>query len=152
MYVGIRKADRELDHDDIVKIALMDKNISSFSSMMFSNEDAYKKGWITIAIDKGGTIVGFTCVRHKVRSPETMLYFLMTHPDYRGLGVGDKLMQEMEQNSPHNTIALKVMKDNRNAISFYGKRGYLITSDSEYGGKGFKMEKKLREGTKDNND
>lgn len=117
-----------------------DKNISSFSSMMFSSQSAYDKGWIRIAL-ADGEVVGFTCVRHKSRAPETMLYFVMVDPDRTGRGVGKRLMADLEEQTPHPTIALKVMKSNERAIRMYEKLGYRVTSDDEYSGRGLMMKK-----------
>lgn len=119
--------------------------------MMFSGEDAYKKGWIRIAQwamgESGGAkyhlgdIAGFYCVRHKKRSPETMLYFLMVDPRFEGQGIGRILMGSLEEHTPHNRIALKVEKENEGAIAFYKKLGYVVESDEAYGGKGLLMAK-----------
>lgn len=131
-------ADREALHKELVALAKKSKYISSFSSIMFSSEDAYRKGWIRAAVDKNGKVQGFTCVRHKIRTPETMLYFITTDPQLEGKGIGQKLMLDLEKQSPHTRISLKVMLDNKRAIAFYEKLGYQVGGPA-YNGTGVLM-------------
>lgn len=145
--IKIVQAQREVDHDLLCYLARKSKYISSFSSMMFSSEAAYEKGWIRMAIRVGdgqldieGEILGFTCVRHKTRTPETMLYFLMVDPSARREGVGRLLMEDLEAQTPHPKVVLKVMKDNEGAVAFYESLDYKVVGEA-YDGKGLVMEK-----------
>lgn len=139
----VEAANRDRDHNELVKLAKSSKYISAFSSIMFSSEDAYRKGWIRVARDECGELLGFTCVRHKVRTPETMLYFVMVDPAFEGSGVGQMLMADLERESPHERIALKVMNDNVRAIALYKKLGY-IEAGPAYDGEGTVMVKELK--------
>ncbi len=129
---SIRKA-TESDHDTLVKIAKTSKYTKDFSNrMMFSGPTAYEKGWIKVAVLPGGEILGFSCVRHKVRAPETMLYFITITPERRSEFIGQRLLEEVMKDSPHKTMSLNVMKDNR-AVSFYKRLGFRIVSDAMQG-------------------
>lgn len=144
MIWSIEQADRSLDHDIINKIGKQTSYCKDFGSIMFSPPGAYIKGWIRVArVAVSGAIVGFTCVRHKVRAPETMLYFIAVVKDCHGEGIGRDLMADLEKQTPHNRIALKVEKANKHAIAFYKRLGYIVESTTEYGGEGILMAKQL---------
>ena len=62
------------DHPDILAVTKTSKYTKDFSNrVMFSSDAAYEKGWIMIAENPGTKMLGFTCVRHKVREPVTMV-------------------------------------------------------------------------------
>lgn len=127
------------DHKDMCALAKLSKYTNSFSSHMFSPESAYQKGWITHAIDPAtGDPVGLLCVRHKVRQPETMIYFMVVHPDHRKSGVGAALIRHLKRTTPHRKIALSVMNDNEGGQAFWRSFGFEKTGDA-YKGKGIQM-------------
>jgi ribosomal protein S18 acetylase RimI-like enzyme len=136
----VRTATRE-DHAALVKLAAKSKYTKSFSSMMFSNEGIYAKGWITL-VEAEGNPVGLLCVRHKVRSPKSIIYFMVTHPDYRGQGIGKLMMDDLEEKTPHKTIELSVMNDNPGGRAFWERMGFEPVGEA-YKGKGTQMEKQL---------
>ncbi len=125
------------DHKAILAIAKRWKVLSAFGHQMFSGPAAYDKGWVRVFED-GGTIVGFTCVRHKVRDPETSLYFIGVDPDCQRTGIGFLLLRDLKEQSPHRRIVLSVTKDNESAIPFYEKHGFVRLGES-LKGKGWKM-------------
>ena len=127
------------DHAAICVVAKTSKYTKDFSNrLMFSSDAAYAKGWILVA-EHRGEILGFTCVRHKVREPVTMLYFITVHPDERGGFIGERLLKHVMQQSPHTCMALNVMKENR-AVSFYERLGFKIAGDA-FGGEAYRMVK-----------
>jgi len=111
------------DHDALVKLARSSRYTRDFSNHMFSGESAYEKGWIRKLVG-GGKLLGFTCVRHKVRQPETTLYFIAIDPDHKRKGLGTLLLQDLMNQTPHGRIVLNVMKDNEEARSFYRKHRF----------------------------
>ena len=132
------------DHKELVKLAKKSKYTSDFSNRMFSGELHYSKGWIRKAVNRDtGEIVGLTSFRNKSKQPETMLYFIIIHPDAQGWGVGKKLMADLEEQSPHPRVALKVEKENAKAVAFYERLGYVVEGRNEYNGKGLLMAKAL---------
>jgi len=144
MTVYVTQANRDRDHEALVKLAKRSRYISAFGNIMFSSPAAYEKGWIRKAVvAETDEIVGFTCVRHKTRQPETVLYFIMVKPEAQGRGVGRELMADLEEQTPHERIALKVEKDNSGAIAFYERLGYVVESTNEYGGRGVLMAKRI---------
>lgn len=122
--MSIRVATRA-DHEAILKIAKQHPCTRDFSNHMFSGDAAYEKGWIWVA-EEAGELFGFYCVRHKVRTPATSLYFIGVDEDTRGHGLGDQLLRHMEEHSPHPRVELNVANMNPRALSFYLARGYVI--------------------------
>jgi ribosomal protein S18 acetylase RimI-like enzyme len=139
--IRIESADKAVDHDELSKIARSHRAGQGFTHFMFSGDAAYEKGWIRTAVDTlSGKILGFTCVRHKVREPKTMLYYIIVSPDARRRGVGQLLLNDLEATTPHRCIELSCLKDNAEALAFYAKNGYKITGES-LKGKGWHLEK-----------
>ena len=135
----VRLAGRD-EHDEILRLAKLSKYTRDYGHIMFSSPEAYMRGWILVAtID--GEIVGFTCVRHKVRAPETMLYFIGIHPDHQGKGIGWFMLEEIMENGPHDIMSLNVMKDNP-ALKFYERHGFRIVGEAIHG-KAFNMRRRF---------
>lgn len=120
----IRQASIE-DHADLLAIAKQHRCTRDFSNHMFSGVPAYEKGWIWVGMGPHGPL-GFYCVRHKVRTPSTSLYFIGVDRAFRGRGLGDRLLAHMEEHSPHPRVELNVANDNPDALRFYLARGYVI--------------------------
>lgn len=127
------------EHKEILDIAKTSKYTRDFGSHMFSPPAAYEKGWIMVAVMKG-RIVGFTCVRHKVRAPETMLYFITVHPDHRSGLIGQRLLEHVMKEGPHTKMALNVMKENERAVAFYKRIGFWIAGEAMKG-EAYRMER-----------
>lgn len=128
MSTSIRPA-TQADHKDILAIAKLSPYTRDFGSIMFSSPEAYLKGWIRVLVEEG-RVIGFTCVRHKTRSPETVLYFIGIHPAHRSLGYGAWLMTDLIIQTPHKRVALNVMKENERALKFYLGLGFVITGEA----------------------
>lgn len=124
----IRQATQD-EHKEILAVAKTSKYTRDFGSHMFSSEGAYEKGWITVAVHHE-KIVGLACVRHKVRAPETMLYFVTVLPDMRSQRIGERLLQYVMDEGPHSRMALNVMKENEAAVRFYRRLGFTIVGEA----------------------
>lgn len=136
----IRKASRR-DHKRLVELARLSKFTRDFSNtQMFSSDNAYEKGWIRVAT-LGKDIVAMTCVRHKVREPATVLYFLIVHPTVRGHGIGAVMLEDLESQTPHNLIKFNVNHQNPDARRFYARHGYRVTRQDALHGTCWEMEK-----------
>lgn len=137
----VRPAAQE-DHQRLLRIARTSPFTRDFGSIMFSSPAAYRKGWIQVA-EQGPGIVGFTCVRHKVRQPKTVLYFIAVEPAVRGHRVGERLMRALEEHTPHRVIHLNVAHKNTEARRFYERLGYRVVRDDAISGTAWEMEKEL---------
>lgn len=137
----IMREARVEEHDEIARLAKTSPYTRDFTNrVMFSSDAAYAKGWIRVLI-KDKKIIGFYCIRNKVRGDRaTKLYFITVHPDWRGKGVGEMLMLAlMEQARRHGgVIELDVAKDNR-AKSFYDRHGFRVEHGEALGGAAWRM-------------
>jgi ribosomal protein S18 acetylase RimI-like enzyme len=131
------------DHKELCRIARSHRAGNGFTNgLMFSGEVHYSKGWLRVA-EQDGKIVGFTCVRHKVRQPKTMLYYIIIAPEARRLGLGKMFLRDlMQQAETHGNrcIELSCLKDNAEALAFYAKHGFVQSGES-LKGKGWHLEK-----------
>lgn len=117
-------------HPELSRIARTSRYTSDFTNrIMFSSDVTYARGWIVAALI-GGKPVGFYCVRHKSRSPETVLYFLTVSPECRSTGVGAALMADLKARSPHGRVVLNVAKENVRAHQFYFREGFIEMGES----------------------
>lgn len=141
----VRAADQTL-HPQLVSLARQSPFTNAFGNHIFSGPVHYERGWIRVAYraDRPDVVVGLTCFRHKIRSAETKLYFLIVARDRRGCGVGRLLMNDLEGVSPSGTVALDCVKTNP-ACDFYARLGYTVVGEA-LGGKAYRMEKRRAEG------
>lgn len=112
------------DRDDIMRVARQHPATSGFGNIMFSSAAHFGKGWIRKAVFRGESIIGFTCVRHKVREPVTSLYFIGVDKQHYRNGVGQLLLDDLLAQSPHKCIELNCLKTNAQALAFYEKNGF----------------------------
>ncbi len=123
------------DHSEIVKLARQEKFTQDFSNRIFSGPEAYEKGWIRVIRAQCNhcpheQIIGFSCVRHKTREPETSLYFLGVDRDHRRRQIGTKLLEEVIAGSSHPRIVLSCHKENVGALAFYQRHGFVIAGEA----------------------
>lgn len=128
------------DHEAILKVAKQSKYTRDFSNrVMFSSDAAYEKGWIQV-FELDGEIVGFTCVREKIRQPEVVLYFITVDKNHGGKGIGHRLINNIRSRTKHRRLVLNVAKDNQEARAFYAALGFTETGES-LGGSGLALKR-----------
>lgn len=126
------------EHPEILKISKLSPYTRDFSNHIFSGEALYAKNWIAVSLNEK-TILGFYCVRHKIRTPKTTLYFIGVAPTAKGMDIGSQLLEHMKANSPHKCIELNCAKDNAEGLRFYERHNFQVTGES-LGGKGLHLE------------
>ncbi|YP_009966446.1 acetyltransferase [Pseudomonas phage vB_PaeS_PAO1_Ab19] len=126
------------EHKAILQVAKQSKYTKDFSNqVMFSSPAAYEKGWICVA-ELDGEIRGFYCIREKVRSPETVLYFIGVDQEAKGRGLGKQLIEHIMASTRHRRLALNVNKQNEEAQAFYQRLGFQVAGES-LGGQGLAL-------------
>lgn len=134
-------ADFAQDHARLLAIAKTHPATSAFGHIMFSAPETYAKGWIRKAVDEMGQIVGFTCVRHKVREASTSLYYIVVDPHFHRKGVGQLLLNDLIATTPHRCIKLSCEIKNSQALAFYAKNGFTVDDTLALKGKGAHLSK-----------
>ncbi|ADI32553.1 GNAT family N-acetyltransferase [Staphylothermus hellenicus] len=84
-------------------------------------------GRIVLVADYHGKVVGFLIAYR--RHNKIYIDSLAVDPKHRGLGIGSKLLRELEERlrgKKKKTIYLSVKKDNYSALGFYLKNDYVI--------------------------
>ncbi len=75
------------------------------------------------AVD-GDKMVGFVAVDIRRQDNLSWIATIAVHPDYRGRGIGDRLMQVAEEHSSMARMRLSVRTSNHTAQRLYQRRGY----------------------------
>jgi ribosomal protein S18 acetylase RimI-like enzyme len=100
--------------------------------------------WKAVQSDK---LVGFVAADIRRRQDLAWIATIAVHPDHRGLGIGDALMQIVEDRAGMSAMRLSVRANNVNAMRLYQRRGYEqidVWPDYYVGGEdAIVMEKKL---------
>ncbi len=119
----------------ICKAGLRDFSaLSAFEKLCFSREDAWP------GIDLAYVLVGGNFVRYKVQHAGQLIAFaageikshehagwiatIAVHPQWRGKGLGTRLMLALEQAMGQPTVKLTTRRSNSAAIALYRKLGY----------------------------
>lgn len=73
----------------------------------------------------GDKLVGFVAADIRRKQSLAWIATIAVHPDYRGRGIGDRLLELAEQRSGMPRMRLSVRQSNQAAQRLYQKRGYL---------------------------
>jgi ribosomal-protein-alanine N-acetyltransferase len=96
---------------------------------------------------KDGKLIGFVAADIRKRQQLAWIATIAVHPDYRGLGIGDALMETVETRVDMPAMRLSVRAGNLKARRLYERRGYEqidVWPDYYIGGEdAIVMEKKL---------
>ncbi len=104
----------------------------------------------TFILERGPALAGSACVLWRKSHQGARLYNIAIDPSFQGRGYGDRLLQECELEAARrgcHIITLEVFQENKRALRFYEKNGYIVTRNlPDYygpGSSGFKMSKEL---------
>jgi ribosomal protein S18 acetylase RimI-like enzyme len=113
--------------------ALLDMENLSFSGDRLSRRSlAYliKRGNATTLVDvEDGRARGYALILYRRGTSLARLYSIVVHPDFRGLGLGLRLLESAERDALTNDcviMRLEVRKDNTTAIKLYESHGYRL--------------------------
>ncbi len=81
----------------------------------------------------GQVFIQLTCDRHELADgiERAYLYSFRVRPEYRGLGIGTKIMEVVEDDLRERgfyAITLNVARDNTRAQQLYARRGYRVVA------------------------
>ena len=82
-----------------------------------------------IACDKNGDVIGTG--RARFNSPtEAEIKSMAVEENYRGKGIGSKIISELERRVKKNSAKKIVINSRESAVDFYKKHGYKVIVDS----------------------
>lgn len=124
MNVTIRRMEKS-DVDDVVKLEALSYGEHHWSKESFYNELSNNLAHYYCAVDEEDNLLAYTGCWHIFE--EAHITTLSVHPDFRKLGIAQKLIFQMIDDCYKNKIkyiTLEVRESNVPAISLYEKNGF----------------------------
>ena len=91
------------------------------------NDSPYLEGFV---FEENGEILGYGMIAKSFSTefgkPCMWIEDLYFKPEYRGLGLGTKFFQLMDETYPHAVLRLEVEEENERAVHVYKKCGYEV--------------------------
>lgn len=135
----IEKAQYHVHDLEICRIARQSRYTRDFTSHRFFREsirETYAKGEVGVALELG-RVVGFVYVKHlRIKSrPYSVIHYMGVDEAWRGLGIGERLLDWALASSPHKRIQLSCEHSNQPGMKFYEAAGYVAVGGGVYGEK-----------------
>lgn len=109
----------------LLRIARASRYTKDFSNRIYSGTEAFNRGQVLVAQQTpDSSLLGFVSFRHCVRKPQTTVYFIAVDPGHRSLGIGETLLVDLLERSPHSRIVLNCENSNTDALRFYYRLGF----------------------------
>ena len=124
--------------DDLKQIDEIDNRPEEHAEMLKLQKEGAGKLFV---VRHGDRIAGYVFIYYNHQSahfPEMQAPFLedlMVHPDFRGKGLGEVLLQKCEeeiQNQGGKKLTFAVLASNKQAVDFYTKNGYIEMPGTEF--------------------
>jgi len=83
--------------------------------------------------EHGGRMIGFLLLMHRENNAAQLRYFYL-EPEYRGIGLGKKLMQQfisVLKEKGYSSSYLWTTHEQQAAASLYKRHGYVLTKEKE---------------------
>ncbi|HWM29621.1 MAG TPA: ribosomal protein S18-alanine N-acetyltransferase [Woeseiaceae bacterium] len=112
-------------HDDLPQVSDIERRSYDFPWSHGVFRDCLLAGYTCIVLDRGDAVAGYGIL--SVAAGEAHVLNLCVDPDYRRLGYGDRLLDEMlarAKSAAVKEIFLEVRPSNVNALSLYRKKGF----------------------------
>ena len=122
-HLRVDRGSYDPDHRTLIKLSRTSPFTRGFADIRFIQE-YYAKGWVGVArLDRP---VGFVCLRHcrVARQPWTTIYEHCVEPNWRGLGIGAKLLRWAMAETPHDEIRCGCESTNSDGLAFWLKQGF----------------------------
>jgi len=126
---------------DLMSPEALSAMIAEVTPEKWANRLRYWRGWGLVAVENGGTIIGFvyTAPNHEGRPGVGDIEALHVDPAHQGTGVGERLLDaglEVLAQQGFSAFELWVLEGNERAIQFYLKRGWRPDGERahEFGG------------------
>lgn len=116
---------RTMVHDDLIEVSDIERRSYDFPWSHGVFRDCLLAGYTCIVLQRGDSVAGYGIL--SVAAGEAHVLNLCVNPDFRRLGYGDRLLEEMLQRAKAASVKevfLEVRPSNVNALSLYRKKGF----------------------------
>ena len=116
---------RTMVHDDVALVSDIERRSYEFPWSHGVFRDCLLAGYTCIVLERTEQIVGYAIL--SVAAGEAHILNLCIDPNYRCLGYGERLLDEVIERAREaevNEIFLEVRPSNVSALSLYGKKGF----------------------------
>ncbi len=116
---------RTMLHDDLPVVSDIERRSYDFPWSHGVFRDCLLAGYTCIVLEREGQVVGYAIL--SVAAGEAHVLNLCVDPDYRGLGYGDRLLDEVLLRARHASVRevfLEVRPSNLAALALYRKKGF----------------------------
>ena len=116
---------RTMVHDDLPHVSDIERRSYDFPWSHGVFRDCLLAGYSCIVLERGDAVAGYGIL--SIAAGEAHVLNLCVDPDYRRMGFGDRLLDEMLQRARSagvREVFLEVRPSNVNALSLYKKKGF----------------------------
>jgi [ribosomal protein S18]-alanine N-acetyltransferase len=116
---------RTMVHDDLPQVSDIERRSYDFPWSHGVFRDCLLAGYNCIVLDRGNSVTGYGIL--SIAAGEAHVLNLCVDPDFRRLGFGDRLLDEMllrARSAGVREVFLEVRPSNVNALSLYRKKGF----------------------------
>lgn len=116
---------RTMVHDDLSQVSDIERRSYDFPWSHGVFRDCLLAGYTCIVLERADTVAGYGIL--SVAAGEAHVLNICVDPDYRRLGYGDRLLDELlarARAASVKEVFLEVRPSNVNALSLYRKKGF----------------------------
>lgn len=116
---------RSMLHEDVAVVSDIERRSYDFPWSHGVFRDCLLAGYTCIVLERESQVVGYAIL--SVAAGEAHVLNLCVDPDFRGIGYGDRLLDEILQrarNASVREVFLEVRPSNVNALALYRKKGF----------------------------
>lgn len=117
---------RNMLYDDLPNVSDIERRSYDFPWSHGVFRDCMLAGYVCLILDRGGVPTGYSIL--SIAAGEAHILNLCIDPDFRSLGYGERLLDEVIDRARYAEVAavfLEVRPSNANALKLYRKKGFV---------------------------
>jgi len=116
---------RDMSYDDLAAVSDIERRSYEYPWSHGVFRDCMLAGYVCLILEHGSQPVGYSIL--SIAAGEAHILNLCIDPGYRGLGYGERLLDELIERARYAevaTIFLEVRPSNASALKLYAKKGF----------------------------